>query len=342
MICQGIKRMEWQERLSERLFNVPYTHITFTLPHQINRIARSYPKEIYNLIMRSAWKTINDLCVLESNIGAKPGMIAVLHTWGSDLKHHIHVHTLVTFGGLKGSEWLWPKRKHKVASFRELCRTFRTNYLTALDKLISNNKIDVQLITKELRDDVEHIRWVVNHQRPTANTATVEEYLSRYICRSAITTNRIDYDSTLKNVKIIYKDYKHQKKGEPAPYAYKHLHPMEAIHQILRHKLPPYFHKCRYYGLHSTAQQAKIKATLPDKLKRNPETIRILFRVLKAKLGIASIEEVGCSNCESHNFLITTMVPDVLWPMLYIKHYTLNKSPPFPKSKNVCLTQISI
>ena len=116
--CQGIKRLQWQDRLACRMLSVPYCHITFTLPHDLNGLARSHPRAIYNLLFRSAWRTIEQLCAKPENVGGKPGMTAVLHTWGSDLKYHVHVHCLVTFGGLQmkpQTEWKWPKLKKKLA-----------------------------------------------------------------------------------------------------------------------------------------------------------------------------------------------------------------------------------
>lgn len=334
MICQGLKRMKWRERLSSRLFKVPYAHITFTLPHQLNSLIRRYPAEFYNILFRASWKTIYSLAKDEDNVGAIPGMIAVLHTWGSDLKTHIHVHTLVTFGGLNNNEWAWPKRKHKIAPFRKLSSQFRTQFLELLKRNIQKGKIELDEKDQGILQQLRKIRWVVNHQRPTANTETVEEYLSRYICRSAITANRVEYDAQLSKVAIKFKDYRQQKAGQPAPYAYKYLHPLDAIHEILKHKLPPYFQRCRYYGLHATATQAKVAQHIPAYLKRNGDTIKLLFSLLKAKLGMAEINQHVCSNCNYTELLQQVVSADSLWPYLNIPNYRNNKSPPFPKSQN--------
>jgi len=79
-ICQGIKRMQWQDKMAQKMLKVPYCHLTFALPHDLNGLARRYPKLIYGMLMRVAWKTINYLSQKEENIGAKVGMTAVLHT----------------------------------------------------------------------------------------------------------------------------------------------------------------------------------------------------------------------------------------------------------------------
>ena len=107
MLCQSYKRLTWQSKLSTRLLNVPYVHITFTLPKELRGLARRNEKQIYSILFKSAWQSVDKI---GSEIGAELGMISVLHTWGSDLKYHPHVHCLVTFGGLDTkSNWIWPK-----------------------------------------------------------------------------------------------------------------------------------------------------------------------------------------------------------------------------------------
>ena len=180
--CQSIKRAQWQDRLSNRLLKVPYTHTVFTLPHQLNVIARKYPKEIYNLLLRSAWQTVKTLSADPSNLGAIPGMVSILHTFGSDLKYHLHCHTLITFGGLNNNQWIWPRRKKKIASFREMCREFRSQFLVGLDEIIASLEFDNDRY-KNIRNEIESIRWNVRSSYPTMQTELIENYLARYIVK---------------------------------------------------------------------------------------------------------------------------------------------------------------
>lgn len=303
MICQGKKRIDWQERLSQRLLNVPYAHITFTLPREINHLAKVNQKVVYNILMRSAWLTIKALCSKVDNVGALPGMISVLHTWGSDLKYHIHVHTLVTFGGLDGDhKWHLPKRRNKVAGFRELCRTFKETFLEQLEDAYSDGKISYHLSYDQVEALVKDVRWVVNHQRPTSNTFTIENYLAKYICRSAVTPKRITYDAHSNIVKLLYNDYTNQKEGQAAPKLYRTMNPLDAIHAIVRHKLPPYFQRSRYYGIHSSAKYKSIKEKIATQLKRDPAMIKLLFSIMKQMLNIPTKEsQIKCPNCQSSN-----------------------------------------
>ncbi|MBK7410577.1 MAG: transposase [Saprospirales bacterium] len=99
---------------------------------------------LYTLLLRTAWKTICSLCEEADHVGGMPGMTAVLHTWGSDLKYHVHAHCLVTFGGLTADpvpEWKWPKRKNKLAPFRKFSKVYRTLFLAALQELMSRREV---------------------------------------------------------------------------------------------------------------------------------------------------------------------------------------------------------
>ena len=281
--CQGIKRLQWQDRLSTKMLAVPYVHTTFTLPHQLSNLARRNKGQIYGLLLRSCWKTVKALCKDESNVGAKPGMTSVLHTWGSDLKYHIHAHCLITFGGLTESstpEWKWPKRKKSLADYRKFCNKFREVFLEGLEKLMTDGLVTYHLSFEAIKDDVGKIRWVVHSTHPTSDTKVIEEYLSRYICRIGITNSRLTYDANGKNVVIKYNDYKNQEEGQPAPKAFKLLHPLAGMHQILQHVVPACFQRVRHTGLHAGASYKKIKAQLPDTLKRNGKTVRTVIQIL--------------------------------------------------------------
>ncbi|MDH3796650.1 MAG: transposase, partial [Flavobacteriaceae bacterium] len=269
-LCQSIKRAQWQEKLGDKLLAVPYVHTVFTLPHELNKLGRRYPSELYNLLMRCAWRTVKRLSSDPDNIGGLPGMVSVLHTFGSDLKYHLHVHCLITFGGLNNSgAWVWPRRKKQLASYREMCREFRKEFLSGMEKLISKRKIKVGLDWAAVKSIIEKKRWNVKNTYPTMETSLIENYLSRYINRVAISRNRFKYIADQQKVEILYHDYRNQEEGKAAPKKLKPLAPLLAIHQIMMHVLPPYFQKARYYGLHSVATFKRLQDKIPDKLKRN-------------------------------------------------------------------------
>lgn len=237
-------------------------------------------------------------------------MTAVLHTWGSDLKYHVHVHCLVTFGGLSphaGPQWRWPKRKHKLAPFRKLSRAFRIIFLKRLKRLLDKGQVVYHRSFEQLEAELIKKRWVVHYARPTADTKVIEEYLGRYICRIGISNKRLHYDSKGQNVRIEYNDYRQQQNGQTAPKAYLNLHPLVAMHQILQHQLPAYFQRVRYYGLHASATYQKYQNQLPPQLKRNGYTVRTVIQILKALL---TQKPYQCENCGATGFEIMIVQPD--------------------------------
>ena len=325
-ICQGIKREQWQDRLNTMMLKVPYTHITFTMPHQLNGLAKRNPRIIYNILMRSAWTTINQLAAEKDNLGALPGMIAVLHTWGSDLKYHVHVHTLVTFGGLsEENKWKWPARKHKLAPFRKVCSTFRTIFLKLLETQFKQKSVKHHSNYKELYAELIKKRWVVHHTRPSADTSTIQQYLSRYVCRIAITDSRLTYSQGKSQVTILYNDYQSQIPGQPAPKLTKILHPLIAIDQFLCHVPPKNFQRVRYYGIHANSLKNKIQSQITDKVKQNCQTLRTLFQIINQMIKSNPMQ---CDTCKKSSFTIIVLAANRYWIPQNIRNY------PQPISKN--------
>lgn len=285
-LCQGNKRQAWYERIDAGLLEVPYLHITFTLPHELNGICRLHPKAMYNLLLRSAWQTIRDLCADPGKVGGLPGMTAVLHTWGSDLKHHVHAHCLVTYGGWaeqKGA-WCWPKAKDKLVGHRQLRNRFRSIFLAGLKDWMTCHSVPGPIYHQSygvLTAGLLSKSWVVNQQPPTVDAELINAYLSRYICRIGISDKRLHYDPIQKTVRLAYKDYRRQEAGQAAPIAYCELAPLVAMQQILQHLLPAYFHRSRSYGLHAPATRKRLGNQLQALVPTNRDTVRLLFRLLK-------------------------------------------------------------
>jgi hypothetical protein len=335
MLCQSIKREQWVDKLKTKLLKVPYSHMVFTLPHQFNGLARRNEKVIYGLMMRVSWLTVSAIMK-----GTKVGMTSVLHTFGSDMKYHIHVHSLVTFGGLDtNGDWQYPSCKYALAKYRLLCSSFKSIFIQELQKEIQKDKVyyhqDIQTVIKES----EKIRWVVHSTYPTMQTQTIENYLAKYINRVGVTNNRLSYLKEKQIVQLQYNDYKNQELNKAAPKAYKNLDPLVAMNQILQHVLPPYFQKSRHHGLHSANE--KTKASIPDKLLKNVVSIRTVFEILSHLLNL---KPFTCDQCQSTAFDIKEISP-----VRPINNKILvqpsSRAPPFqnliPRSKNTSECQFS-
>jgi len=326
-LCQGIKRIQWQDKLKLKLLKVPYVHTTFTMPHELNGLARCNQKAMYGLIMRVSWLTIKALASKEENIGGLPGMSSVLHTFGSDLKYHIHVHCLITFGGIdKYGKWQWPRRKHKLASYREMSKVYRAIFLKELKALFRKGLIEYHLSYNELVKEVKDKTWVVHNTYPTTDTKVISEYLGRYICRIGISKNRIKYDKIHKKVTLEYNDYRHQKKGKAAPKAYKKLPALVMISQILQHVCPPYFTKSRHQGLHSKRVFEKYEDKIKDTLKEDGQTVR---RVMEIITQMIKVPLDTCPSCGTENAFTEIEGIEAVRPVRpQRKTKSLNKSPP--------------
>lgn len=317
MLCQSIKREQWMDKLHGRLLRVPYIHTTFTIPHQLNGLFRANTKLLYSLLMRSCWMTIREVT---KTSGFLPGMTAVLHTFGSDMKYHVHVHTLITYGGADAKgRWHYPTTKHKLASFRTMCAIFKKHILEGIRKLYNNGQLAYHTSIEELVNDVSKTRWVVHSTRPTMDTTVIQSYLARYINRTAISPSRLTYLPQQKEVHLLYNDYKQQESGKPAPKALKILQPLDAINQIMQHVLPPFFNKCRHFGLHQYS--TKQRQAISQSLQNNTSTIRTVFEILRHLL---KLEPFVCTECGSFDFDKETLNPDYI----YLHTFLQNKSPP--------------
>ncbi len=315
-LCQYNKRQAWKEKLCSKLFMVPYTHTVFTIPHELNRLCKSNRKEMYNILMRASFKCIKDLCAKEENLGALPGMVSVLHTFGSDMKYHLHVHSLITFGGVdKNGEWKWPKRKKQLASYRDICRTFKETFLKMLVREIYLGNVVPDADVENLLKEVDGKRWNVRNGYPTIDLGVLENYLARYINRIAISKSRFEYLAEQEKVHLIHKEYKNQKEGEAAHLSIKQMEPLVSIDQFLMHVLPPYFQKSRYYGLHASATFKKYKDRMDQRLLKNKDSISTLFSILRTIMKMAAY---SCEACQSVHFEIKDLRKDGQWIFNFI------------------------
>lgn len=299
MICQSIKREQWKDRLKQKLLKVPYVHMVFTLPHQLNGLTKQNEKTIYSLLIKSCWLTVKEIYKSKG----EPGMTSVLHTFGSDLKYHIHVHALVTFGCLnKEGKWIYPDHKFKIEGYRKISATFKNKFIEQLGK--ARPSLTYHTPINNLIEEVSKVRWVVHNTRPSTNTQVIQSYLARYINRIAVTNNRLQYLKETEEVKLLYNDYKHQQEGRPAPKEIKILHPLSAIHHIVQHVLPKHFQKSRSYGLHQKLN--KYHQMLPEALKNNGATIRTIIEIINQLIKEKPFE---CAECKSSNYTIEDLDP---------------------------------
>jgi Putative transposase/Transposase zinc-binding domain len=261
--CQGAAAKEWLAQREAELLPVPYFHVVFTLPARIADIAYQNKAVVYDLLFKASSETMLTIAADPKHLGARIGILSVLHTWGSALTHHPHVHMIVPGGGfsLDGKSWV-ACRPSFFLPVRVLSRLFRRLFLQKL--VIAHAAGELQFFgkhapLKEARAFAAYLaplrnsEWVVYSKRPVGGPEKVLRYLARYTHRVAISNRRlITCDD--KAVTFKWKDYRVE---GPERYKAMTLATHEFIRRFLIHVLPAGFHRIRYYGLLASGQRAE-------------------------------------------------------------------------------------
>jgi len=281
--CQGAAAREWLAEREAELLPVGYFHLVFTLPAQIADIAYQNKAVIYDLLFKAAAEATLTIAADPKHLGAHIGMTAVLHTWGSAMTHHPHVHMIVPGGGisLDGARWM-SCRPGFFLPVRVLSRLFRRLFLEMLKSAHAAGGLAFFGDHTPLADPrafaaylapLRRIEWVVYAKRPFGGPAAVLAYLARYTHRVAISNRRlIAGDAT--GVTFKWKDYRIE--GAPR-YKTMTLPTHEFIRRFLIHVLPKGFHRIRHYGLFANGNrvanlaQARALLALPSRSEQ-PET----------------------------------------------------------------------
>jgi hypothetical protein len=238
--CHAGDTQTWlQQRQAERL-PVPYYHVIFTLPQELRGFMRLHQKPLYALVLRSAAHALLTLAADPRYVGGLVGIMAVLHTWGSTLAYHPHVHCLVTAGGVSADDRQWrPARDDYLVPVKALSKLFRGMVLDQIRRRFTEIKLPSSLGQKD---------WVVHCKPAVQGTEKVLEYLGRYIHRIAITNSRI---LSIDDGQVTFR-YRDSRTAQMRTIT---LNANEFIRRFLQHVLPSGVHKVRYYGLWSPSHR---------------------------------------------------------------------------------------
>ena len=270
--CQGPAARDWMAARAEDLLPVEYFHVVFTLPAEIAQIAFWNKKAVYDLLFRASAETMMTLAADPKRLGARIGMTAVLHTWGSALTHHPHIHMIVPGGGLSldGSRWIGCKPGFFL-HVQVLSRLFRRLFMEGLLALHLAGKLvffgdqsglaDTTTFTAWLAP-FRKTEWVVYAKPPFGGAGAALAYLSRYTHRVAISNPRL-VSADAQTVAFRWKDYRIKNSDRQKVMR---LTTDEFIRRFLIHVLPDGFHRIRHYGLLASATRkvniAKIRTLL--------------------------------------------------------------------------------
>jgi hypothetical protein len=302
--CQTLAKERWVAARQAELLPVPYFHVVFTLPHELNPLAQGNPRVIYRLLFDAAARTLIEFGENPRWLGGEIGLTRVLHTWGQTLSQHLHVHCLVSGGALGvDGHWISPRRGF-LFPVKALSTVFRGKFNAGLKRAFASGTLTLAGTTAALVDPGARARlfaqlhsqpWVVYAKRPFAGPEQVLQYLGRYTHRIALTNNRLVSLSDTE-VRFRYKDYAAGNRRKVMA-----LDAQEFIRRYLLHVLPKGFMRIRHYGLNGNRAKghklAKARAALnvprPEPLPTAPETIAAFW------LRIAQLDIHQCPHCHS-------------------------------------------
>jgi hypothetical protein len=292
--CQASAAQRWLDARQADLLPVDYFHVVFTLPAPISEIAYWNKAVVYGLLFEVAAETLRTIAADPRHLGAQIGATLVLHTWGSALTHHPHVHGIVPGGGLSldGERWV-SCRPGFFLSVRVLSRLFRRRFLEALEQEHRAGTLQFFSQHTALADPKAFARWlaplrrcewVVYAKKPFAGPQAVLAYLSRYTHRVAISNSRlVAHDE--RGVTFRWKDYRDKGRAQgKTRHKTMTLSPEEFMRRFLLHVLPSGFHRIRHYGL------------LADTHRR--DCIEQARQLLVPGVPGGQIEQTGCSGAE--------------------------------------------
>jgi hypothetical protein len=303
--CQGAAARTWLAEREADLLPVGYFHVVFTLPAEIAAIAFQNKAMAYDLLFRAASETMLTIAADPRHLGARIGITAVLHTWGSAMTHHPHVHMIVPGGGiaLDGTRWI-SSRPAFLLPVRVLGKLFRRLFLTRLVALFDAGKLCFFSTMAGLAERkvflhylalVRKMRWVVYAKPPFAGPRAVLAYLSRYTHRVAISNRRlIAFDEA--GVTLRYKDYRRDGAERQQVMT---LATEEFIRRFLTHVLPRGFHRIRHYGLLASSARK-------DGLALARKLLGVTAPITEAETDEPPDNRPPCPCCGGHMTIIET------------------------------------
>lgn len=303
--CQSRAREAWRSARLAELLNVPYSHLVFTMPHELNALAGAHPRWVFDALMQCTAATLTEFAANPRWLGGTGAFTLVLHTWTQDLRRHLHVHALMACGALQcdgqgqgqdNSQWVQPKRSpHFLFPVQALSQVFRGKFLQALAQAEQSGALprDPAQTERQRHQRLAALRrhdWVVYAKTPMAGPAAVLDYLSRYTHRTAVGNERlagIEGDAVRLRVRA----------NDQGGKRVVRIAGDEFIGRLLQHVLPSGFKRIRHYGLLAPAtktsrmEQARALLNMPQPQRQATEDVQAFMR------RVAALEINTCPHC---------------------------------------------
>lgn len=259
--CQASKAKQWElERNTELIEGIAYYHVVFTVPHELNSLISSNMKETLNLMFHCVHETLITLCSDKRFMGAKPGIVSVLHTWGQQLLFHPHIHVCLSGGGITPwKSFAVTRKKGFLMPEAVLASGFRGRFLSGLKKLYNDGRLDLSVdgslndpeTWKSFIDRLFQKRWLPFVKETFNGNGNAIRYLARYSYRTAIANSRI-VSITDTDVTFRYKDYADDSKEKSMT-----ISGTEFVRRYLQHVLPKGFQRIRFAGYLTNSQKTR-------------------------------------------------------------------------------------
>jgi len=313
--CQTLTKERWLAARRAELLPIPYFHVVFTLPHDLNALAQGNPRVIYALLFRAAADTLLTFGRDPRHLGGTLGITAILHTWGQTLTQHLHLHCLVTGGALAPDRARWMAgRSSFLFPVRALSRVFRAKSLAGLQRAFDAGQLAFAGGTAALADRrafiallarLRAVDWVVYAKRPFAGPEQVLAYLGRYTHRVALSNDRL-VEHRDRCVRFHWKDYTDHDRGKVMT-----LEAEEFLRRFLLHVVPRGFMRIRHFGLlanrtrRATVTRCRDLLGHPPIAAAPPESIAVLLQRL------TGVDLSRCAVCRAGQRQITAIVARV-------------------------------
>lgn len=311
--CQSRARDAWRAARLAELLDVPYCHLVFTLPHELNALAGVHARWVYDMLMQCAAATLTEFAASPRWLGGTGAFTLVLHSWTQELRRHLHVHALMACGALQvdgvgAAHWLEPRRSPNfLFPVQALSRVFRGKFLQVLidaqqSGVLTRDPADTALKRRQRLAALRRHDWVVYAKTPMAGPAAVLDYLSRYTHRTAIGNERllaIEGDAVRLRVRA----------DATGGRRVVTLAGSEFIERLLQHVLPTGFKRIRHYGLLAPAAKASRMALARQLLampQPNPQAREDAQAFMRR---VAAMEIHRCPHCSSGQLRVVQLLP---------------------------------
>ena len=313
--CESFKASEWLEARQAELLPVPYFHVVFTLPHELNILVMYNKRQLYNLLFQSVWQTLQTLGKDPNRLNGEMAMLAVLHTWGQTLSQHNHLHCIVPGGALTEDGQWNPSKPNFLFPVKVMSDIFRGVYVTKLRALYEANelKLPPSINLDTLLNTLMTKNWNVYAKEPFAGPEQLLNYLGRYTHKIAISNYRI-LSCDENSVTFKWRDYADGNKVKIMK-----LTPHEFIRRFLQHVLPDGFMRIRSFGFLSNAAKNKKIPIIQNLLDYTPEAPKEKRDIKTRLLEVTGKDISICPVCKKGRLKRVTTLNSTLSPKLNSK-----------------------